>query len=313
MNGRELRNEDKHFDSYPAGLTIKTDRNHTLRSILSSNNFLIAPGAFDCLSARLVEKAGFNAVYLTGSGMSISALGAPDVGLMTFTEVLDRAKRVADLVSIPVVVDADTGYGGPLNVVRTVREFERAGVSAIQLEDQAWPKKCGHEGGRQLVPTREMVGRIRAAVDARIDPDLVIIARTDARSEYGIDVAIERAQMYEQAGADIIFVESPQSKGELELVGRSFKVPLLANMVEGGRTPILPATDLAQLGFSMAIYPNALTRLFAKAGLQMLAHLSEQGTTVGYSDHMFDHSQLWSLFEYEKWTQTEDRLKKEGQ
>jgi 2-methylisocitrate lyase-like PEP mutase family enzyme len=309
MNSQELRNVDKNLNSYPSGLTIKAGRNHTLRSMLNSDSFLMAPGAFDCLSARLVEKAGFKAVYLTGSGMSISALGAPDVGLMTFTEVLDRAKRIADLVSIPVVVDADTGYGGPLNIVRTVREFERSGVSAIQLEDQAWPKKCGHEGGRQLVPISEMVGRIKAAVDARIDQDLMIIARTDARSENGINVAIDRAQMYEQAGADVIFVESPQSQEELKLVGSSFKVPLLANMVEGGRTPILPATVLAQLGFSMAIYPNALTRLFAKAGLQMLAHLSEHGTSAGYSDHMFDHRQLWSLFEYEKWTQTEDRLK----
>lgn len=312
MNADQAGKVDRHSDSYPAGLTIRTDRNQVLRRTLASGTFLIAPGAFDCLSARLVERAGFGAVYLTGSGMSISALGAPDVGLMTFTEVLDRARRIADLVSIPVIVDADTGYGGPLNVVRTVREFERAGVSAIQLEDQAWPKKCGHEGGRQLVSTQEMVGRIKAAVDARIDPDLVIIARTDARSDHGIDAAIERAQQFAHAGADVIFVESPQSRDELALVGRSFTVPLLANMVEGGRTPILPASELTQLGFSMAIYPNALTRLFAKAGLQMLAQLSEHGTTASCADQMFDHRQLWSLFEYEKWTQTEDRLKKEG-
>lgn len=303
---------DRHSDSYPAGLTIKTGRNQMLRRALASGKFLIAPGAFDCLSARLVEKAGFGAVYLTGSGMSISALGAPDVGLMTFSEVLDRAKRVADLVSIPVVVDADTGYGGPLNVVRTVREFERSGVSAIQLEDQGWPKKCGHESGRQLVSVQEMAGRIKAAVDARHDEDLIIIARTDARSEHGIEAAIERGQRFVQAGADVVFVESPQTRDEMAQVGRSFKVPLLANMVEGGRTPILPANELLALGFSMAIYPNALTRLFARAGLEMLELLARDGTTAASADRMFDHRQLWSLFEYEKWIDTENRLKGEG-
>lgn len=300
---------DPNAHTYPAGLTHKTGRNQALRAALASDQFLIAPGAFDCLSARLVEKAGFGAVYLTGSGMSMSALGAPDVGLMTFSEVLDRAKRIADLVSIPVIVDADTGYGGPLNVVRTVREFERAGVSAIQLEDQAWPKKCGHEAGRQLVSTQEMVGRIKAAVDARLDKDLLIIARTDARSDHGLQAAIERGQQYAQAGADVIFVESPQSREELATVGESFTVPLLANMVEGGRTPILPAAELLSLGFSLAIYPNALTRLFAKAGLQMLAQLSEDGTTDRCREQMFNHRELWSLFEYEKWTGTENRLK----
>ncbi|AWB33002.1 isocitrate lyase/PEP mutase family protein [Orrella marina] len=300
---------DPHAQTYPAGLTIKTGRNQALRAALASDQFLIAPGAFDCLSARLVEKAGFGAVYLTGSGMSMSALGAPDVGLMTFTEVLDRAKRIADLVGIPIVVDADTGYGGPLNVVRTVREFEKAGVSAIQLEDQAWPKKCGHEAGRQLVSTQEMVGRIKAAADGRLDPDLVIIARTDARSDHGLQAAIERGQQYAEAGADVIFVESPQSREELATVGQSFKVPLLANMVEGGRTPILPADELSRLGFSMAIYPNALTRLFAKAGLQMLAQLAQDGTTDACKAQMFNHRELWSLFEYEKWIQTEERLR----
>ncbi|CAM3790555.1 isocitrate lyase/PEP mutase family protein [Bordetella tumulicola] len=294
---------------YPLGLRQPTGRNAALRRRLAAQNVLVAPGVYDCIGARLVEQAGFEATYLTGSGMSMSALGAPDVGLMSFSEVLDRASRVADVVSVPVIVDADTGYGGPLNVIRTVRAFERAGVSGIQIEDQAWPKKCGHEGGRNLVSTNEMVGRIKAAVDARIDPDLVIVARTDARTDQGLDAALERAALYAEAGADVLFVESPENKDELAEVARRLNVPVLANMVEGGRTPILPADVLTQLGFSLAIYPNAVTRCFTYAGQQMLKELASTGTTAGAADRMLSHRQLWSLFEYEKWTATEDRLR----
>lgn len=294
---------------YPLGLRQPTGRNAALRRRLATQNVLVAPGVYDCIGARLVEQAGFEAMYLTGSGMSMSALGAPDVGLMSFSEVLDSASRVADVVSVPVIVDADTGYGGPLNVIRTVRAFERAGVSGIQIEDQAWPKKCGHEGGRNLVSINEMVGRIKAAVDARIDPDLVIVARTDARTDQGLDAALERAALYAEAGADVLFVESPENKDELAEVARRLNVPVLANMVEGGRTPILPADVLTQLGFSLAIYPNAVTRCFTYAGQQMLKELASTGTTAGAADRMLSHRQLWSLFEYEKWTATEDRLR----
>jgi carboxyvinyl-carboxyphosphonate phosphorylmutase len=293
---------------YPVGLSQATGRNARLRRLISAPDVVIAPGAYDCVSARLVEASGFKAVYLTGSGMSMSALGAPDVGLMSFAEVLHRAASIADVVSIPVIVDADTGYGGPLNIIRAVKNFERAGISAIQLEDQSWPKKCGHEGGRNVVTAQEMEGRIKAAVDARVDPDLAIIARTDARSEYGLDAAIDRAIRYREAGADIIFVESPESEDELARVAEKVRAPLLANMVEGGRTPILPATRLKELGFSIAIYPNALTRCFAYAGQQLLSALSRDGSTNGYSENMLTHRQLWSLFEYEKWTATENRL-----
>lgn len=298
-----------HDLDYPLGLRQASGRNAALRKRLAQPDVLVAPGAYDCVGARLVEMAGFEAIYLTGSGMSMSALGAPDVGLMSFSEILDRAVRIADVVSIPVIVDADTGYGGPLNIIRTVRAFERAGLSGIQLEDQAWPKKCGHEGGRNLVPTDEMVGRIKAAVDARVDADLVIVARTDARTDQGMAAALERAARYAEAGADIIFVESPENEAELAEVARTVRAPVLANMVEGGRTPILPASRLTELGFSLAIYPNALTRCFAHAGLQMLAELSASGTTAGFADRMLSHRQLWSLFEYEKWTATEDRLR----
>jgi 2-methylisocitrate lyase-like PEP mutase family enzyme len=308
---RDINNcDDISLDKgYPAGLRTASGRNAALRQRLTQRIFTVAPGAYDCVSARLIEKAGFPAIYLTGSGMSMSALGAPDVGLMSFAEILDRAKRIADVVSIPVIVDADTGYGGPLNVIRTVREFERAGLSAIQLEDQAWPKKCGHEGGRNLVSIQEMEGRVKAAVDARIDSDLIIIARTDARTDQGLPAALERGQRYAEAGADLVFVESPENRDELAQVARQLSVPVLANMVEGGRTPILPASILQQLGFSMAIYPNALTRLFCHAGLRMLAGLSENGTTAGSAADMLTHQELWSLFEYDKWISTENRLR----
>lgn len=296
---------------YPLGLRQSLGRNAALREQLAAPDVLVAPGAYDCVGARLVEQAGFKALYLTGSGMSMSALGAPDVGLMSFSEVLDRAARVADVVSIPVIVDADTGYGGPLNLIRTVRAFERAGISGIQIEDQSWPKKCGHEGGRNLVSTQEMVGRIKAAVDARIDPDVVIIARTDARSDHGMPAALERAARYVEAGADVIFVESPENEEELAEVARSVNAPVLANMVEGGRTPITPAARLRELGFAMAIYPNAVTRCFTHAGMAMLKDLAATGSTANSADKMLSHRELWSLFEYEKWTATENRLKHE--
>ena len=237
----------------------------------------------------------------------MSGLGAPDVGLMSFAEILDRVKRMADCVSVPVIADADTGYGGPLNVIRTVREFERAGVSGIQIEDQAWPKKCGHEPGRRLVSVAEMVGRIRAATDARIDADTVILARTDARTTEGMDAALDRAAAYAEAGADVIFVESPESEEEMLQACAAVSRPMLANMVEGGRTPILPPARLAELGFRLAIYPNSLTRIMARAGQELLVHLREHGTATALRNRMFDHDELWSFFEHRRWYEVEAR------
>jgi 2-methylisocitrate lyase-like PEP mutase family enzyme len=294
--------------TYPVGLRPAAERNHRLRELLAGPELVVAPGAFDCITARLVEAEGFPAVYVTGSGVSMSALGAPDVGLMSFAEVLDRVKRICDVVSIPVIADADTGYGGPLNVVRTVREFERAGVSAIQIEDQAWPKKCGHELGRKLIRPEEMAARLRAALDARLDDDLVIIARTDARTTEGIKEALARAFMYQEAGADVIFVESPESEEEMRRITRRMRAPTLVNMVEGGRTPILPVATLQEIGYRIVIYPNSLTRVLGRAGQQVLRHLKADGSTEGLEDSMMDHRELWALFEYEKWTETERRL-----
>ena len=293
-------------ETFPAGFANIEDRTARLHSLVAAPEIVVAPGAFDCITARLVDKAGFPAVYITGSGVSMSALGAPDVGLMSYGEIFDRVQRIADVVSIPVIADADTGYGGPLNIIRTVRDFERAGVSAVQIEDQAWPKKCGHEPGRQIVQVAEMVGRIKAAVDARTD-GIAIVARTDARSTEGLDAAIERAHRYGEAGADILFLESPESEDELKTLNRQLEKPTMANMVEGGRTPVLPYPKLQQIGFSLAIFPNSLTRLLGNTGAALMAELKNTGTTAGMAESMLDHKGLWDLFDNQRWRTLEDR------
>jgi 2,3-dimethylmalate lyase len=294
-------------ESYPVGLKFVSDRNARLRKGLEQG-LVVAPGAYDCITARLVDAAGFPAVYITGSGISMSALGAPDVGLMSFSEVLDRVKRIADVVSIPVIADIDTGYGGPLNVIRTIREMEAAGVSAVQLEDQAWPKKCGHEPGRRLVDTQEMMGRVRAAVDARRDEDFVIIARTDARTTQGLAEAIDRASSYADAGADVLFVESPESVEEMREITRQIDKPTLVNLVEGGRTPIPPIAELDAIGYRLAIYPNSLTRTVGRMGAVMLEELRSAGSLAKFGDRMLDHRGLWNLFDYPKWTALEEKF-----
>jgi len=294
-------------NTVPGVLRVKPARTRLLRALTRSDALTVVPGVYDCITARLVERAGFSAMYVTGSGISMSALGAPDVSLMSFAEVLDRVRQICDVVDIPVIADADTGYGGPLNIIRTVRELERAGVGGIQLEDQAWPKKCGHEPNRNVVSEREMIDRIKAAVDNRADADLHIVARTDARTSLGLAAAIDRANLYREAGADVIFVESPESEEELRQVVAEVDAPLLANMVEGGRTPILPKDRLQQLGYRFAIYPNAMTRALSFAGARMLASLAEHGSTAAQRDAMLDHRELWNLFDYPKWTALEDR------
>jgi carboxyvinyl-carboxyphosphonate phosphorylmutase len=295
-------------EGYPAGLAHAHGRNAQLRALLAKPGLVSAPGCFDCITARLVAQAGFPATYVTGSGVSMSALGAPDMGVVSYGEVIERARRIADSVDIPVICDVDTGYGGPINVIRTVREMERAGISAVQIEDQAWPKKCGHEPGRRLVDVAEMTGRIKAAADARDDADFVVIARTDARSSQGLDAALDRAAAYAEAGADVIFVESPESREEMAAIHDRIDVPTLANMVEGGRTPILPTAELEALGYRIAIYPNSLTRLIGHQGRAMLDTLRDTGTTEGMRDRMLDHTALWGLFDYPDWTALEARF-----
>ena len=244
-----------------------------LRALLGSGRLVRAPGAYDALSARLIAQAGFDAVYMTGYGASASAIGAPDVGLLSMSEMARRASDIADAVDLPVIADGDTGFGNPVNVRRTVREYEKAGVCGIQLEDQVAPKRCGHMLGREVVPAADMVQKIKAATDAREDRDFVIVARTDARTKHGLAEALQRGQAYREAGADAIFIESPESIEELRMVAEAFPAtPTVANMVEGGRTPLLDAAELEALGFALAIYP--VGPLFA-AARAMTAYLSD--------------------------------------
>jgi carboxyvinyl-carboxyphosphonate phosphorylmutase len=249
-------------------LSGHNDGPRQFRSLLAHPATIVAPGAYDALSARLIEAAGFPAVYMTGFGVAASMLGRPDVGLTTMSEMADSARRIVQAVSVPVIADADTGYGNAHNLVRTVREYEAAGVAAIQIEDQVFPKRCGHMNGKQVVPVEEMVGKIAAAVAARRSPDLVIIARTDARAVEGLESAIDRARRYYVAGADMLFVEAPQSLEEIDEVARRLSgVPLLFNWAEGGKTPPVSLELLKTLGFRVVIFPVG-TLLAATAAIR---------------------------------------------
>ena len=266
-----------------------------LRQMMTGKQIVVAPGAHDALTAKIIEQVGFSAVYMTGYGQAASHLGKPDVGLLTLTEMVARASNIVEAVNVPVIADADTGFGNAVNVMRTVREYEKAGVAAIQLEDQVAPKKCGHMTGRQVVSKEEMVGKIKAAVDVRTDPDLMIIARTDARTVHGIGEALERAKAYEAAGADILFIESPESVDEMKQITTSFKVPVLANMVEGGRTPFLPVQELQGLGYDLVIFPTASTYLVTKALTRLMTVLKETGTTASLIPEMITFEEFNDL------------------
>lgn len=250
----------------------------TLRQMLQAPGIVVAPGAYDGLSARLIERQGFKAVYMTGAGTAASVLGQPDLGLTTLGEMTTHAANIAGCVSLPVIADADTGYGNPLNVIRTVREYERAGVAGIHLEDQVFPKKCGHIAGKAVIPMKEFAEKIRAAAENRSDPDFVIIARTDARAVNGIDDAIERGLCYREAGADVIFVEAPTTREEIERVAREIKAPLLSNQVPGGKTPGLTVTELEKLGYKIVIFPVVSLMAATLAIEKALAQLKETGT-----------------------------------
>ncbi|WP_017934533.1 isocitrate lyase/PEP mutase family protein [Nocardioides sp. Iso805N] len=276
------------------------ERRADLRTALSASTTgspLVLPGVTDALGARLVEEAGFAAAYATGAGLANAGYGIPDLGLVSLGEVVDHAGRLNEATRLPLVVDADTGYGGPLAAMRTVRLLERAGAAAIQLEDQEMPKRCGHFDDHALIPAGHMQTKIAAACEARTDADLVIIARTDARSVHGIDEAIARATAYVEAGADVIFVEAPRTVEELELVGRELAgVPLVVNVVEGGRTPQLELKEYVDLGFGVVLFANYLMRSMHLAGREALAHLREHGETGSRADRMATWSQRQELF-----------------
>jgi carboxyvinyl-carboxyphosphonate phosphorylmutase len=257
-----------------------------LKKLLFGKEILIAPGAYDALSAKLIQEAGFKVVYATGAGISNSQFGFADVGLTTQTEILEQVRRIVNAVERPVIVDADTGYGNVLNVIRTVKEFEKAGATALQIEDQTFPKKCGHFEGKEVVPREEMINKIKAAVDTRQDKDLVIIARTDARAVFGIEEAIDRAHAFIEAGADAIFVEAPQTKDEIRRIAREISVPKVVNMVEGGKTPLCSARELGEMGYRVALFANCVLRTSVKAIQKTLRHLIEHGSTIELLDEM---------------------------
>ena len=256
------------------------------RQLLSEPGIIMAPGAYDCLTAKLIETAGFPAVYMTGAGTSVARLGYPDLALATMTEMLDNAAQIASIVDIPVIADADTGYGGILNVRRTVRQYERSGVAALHLEDQEFPKRCGHLDDKRVIATADMVQKIHAAVDARTDDDFTIIVRTDAIAVTGWDDTMRRCEEYIQAGADVLFVEALRTPEQIEQAGQELNVPLLYNYVETGKSPLLSASELERMGFKIVIYPASGLLSAMRAVRETLAILKEQGTTSHLLENM---------------------------
>ena len=274
-----------------------------LRKLIEGDDILVCPGTYDPLMAKLINQLGFEAMYMTGAGVSHSTLAMPDLGLTTMTEMVQRATPLADASELPLICDADTGYGNALNVMRTVREYERAGVAGIHIEDQEMPKRCGHFFGKSLIDKEEMVGKLKAALDARTDPDFMIIARTDARTAVGFEEALDRAQAYAEAGADVIFFESPRSIEELTAVPKSIDKPVLANMVETGLTPLLSAPELQELGYGVVIFAGSLARFLARQAQGFLESLKETGTTEPYMDRMNsfqEHNELLELPKFEE-------------
>lgn len=258
----------------------------TLRSRIAHGPIVVVPGAYDALSARLVEQAGFPAVYASGAGASYSLLGAPDIGLLSFAEMRDQVARIANAVRIPVIADGDTGHGNALNVQRTVREFEAAGAAAIQLEDQTFPKRCGHLSEKTLIPPVEMEGKVRAAVDARRSAETLIIARTDALAVEGAAAAIARLRAYAGAGADLLFLEAPPDVDTMRHACAALDRPMMANMVEGGKTPLLTARELEEIGYRLVIFPGAGARVAAYALRELYTTLGREGSTSSLLDRM---------------------------
>ena len=270
-----------------------------------------APGVYDLISAKLADRMGFDALYMTGYGVVASHLGLPDAGLATYSDMVGRVGQIAAMTGTPLVADGDTGYGGLLNVQHTVRGYESAGAVAIQLEDQEFPKKCGHMLGRRVVPAADMAAKIRVAVESRSDPNFLVIARTDSRTTLGLDEALRRAEAYLEAGADLLFIESPESVEEMARIGSTFDVPLVANMVEGGRTPILDAATLQKLGYRLAIFP-ALGFLAAGAVLEKAyAGLKATGSSVGIDVPLYPFKDFSALMGFD-WVADFDRKHRDG-
>jgi len=283
-----------------------SEKRAALSGAISDGQFVVAPGVYDMISAKVADGMGFRALYMTGYGIAASHMGLPDAGLVSYSEMVGRAARICEATTTPLIADADTGFGGLLNVRHTVRGYEAAGVAAIQIEDQEFPKKCGHAPGRRVVPLEDMVRKIEVAVEARHDDDFLVIARTDSRSSLGLDEAIRRGQAFAKAGADVVFLEAPESEEEFERIAREIDAPLLVNMVEGGFSPVLPAETLARLGFAIAIYPGTGFLVTAKALEGTYRHLKTHGSSLdlpigGFSiGEMHELMGFGEVWEFEK-------------
>ena len=278
-----------------------------LKKILARRDAVIVPGVANAMFARVVEATGFEAVYVTGAGIANMLLGAPDIGLTTMTEVADMVARIADTVSLPLIVDADTGFGNAVNMVRTVRSFERAGAAAIQIEDQVFPKKCGHFAGKHVIPLPEMLAKIKAAADARRDGSLQIIARTDARAIEGLDRAIERANAFVEAGADVTFVEAPTDLQELSRIPKEVRVPQVANMVFGGKTPEPGRAKLKEYGYAIVLYANAVLQAALKASYEVLAALGKDGSLASVAGLLASFEERQNAVAKDDWDKLERR------
>lgn len=274
---------------------IRNNARLNLRARLSQPEIVVAPGVFDMISVRLADSMKFDCLYMTGYGTVASYLGVPDAGLATYTDMLNRVTAFCAASDTPIICDGDTGYGGLLNVANTVRGYEGAGAAGIQLEDQEFPKKCGHTPGRRVIATEDMVRKIKVAVEARVDPDFQIVARTDARTSLGLDEALRRGEAYARAGADILFIESPETQEELEKIGQAFDKPLLVNIVEGGRTPQLTPAELQALGFSLAIYPASGFLAVTHALEQVYTRIQALKGTSGEADAMYSFAKMCDL------------------
>ena len=275
------------------------DHRAALARRIRAREFTVAPGVFDMISARVADRAGFDALYMTGYGIAASHMGLPDAGLVSYSDMLGRAARICEAIRTPLIADADTGFGGLLNVRHTVRGYEAAGVAAIQIEDQEFPKKCGHAPGRRVVPLDDMLRKVEVAVEARDSDDFLVIARTDSRSSLGLDEAIRRGQGFANAGADVVFIEAPESEEEFARIGREVDAPLLANMVEGGFSPVLPAETLARLGFAIAIYPGTGFLATAKTLEHVYGHLKTNGSSITLETGSFSIGEMHELMGFE--------------
>ncbi len=278
-----------------------------LRTLLRERAPILAPGAPNALTARIIADCGFEVIYASGAGVANWSFGVPDLGLVSMSDMAGEVARICAAVEIPVIADADAGYGNALNVARTTREFERAGAAAIQIEDQVEPKRCGHFDGKSVIPAAEMVEKIKAAADARFDHDLVLIARTDARAVDGLDAAIDRAHAYREAGADVIFVEAPADEGELQRIGAEIPGPLVANIVEGGKTPTASLAELGEMGFALVLYANFAPRTAMKAMQDGLRFLKQNGSSAGYEDKIVTMAERNRLTGMADWRALEAR------